>query len=291
MNRRTAVYTLMTVALAASVAVSLIASPALARKRHHRSDDYYSQQNGQQSEQYQPRRSGERNVAGEFDYYALVLSWSPSFCADGRHDNSPQCSTASARPYSFVLHGLWPQYQKGWPQNCRTERSPYVPEPLIGKMLDIMPAKKLIIHEYKKHGTCSGLDPEGYFALSRKLFTAIKLPENYQSPTEPQFISPQDLMNDFMASNPAIKPEMIAVGCGGPGNRLKDVHICVSRDGQPTACGRNEAQRKMCSADKMAVLPVRASSRSDSQPRWTSAPVAAPKRTLSGAILHYFGRN
>ncbi|MGB6347137.1 MAG: ribonuclease T, partial [Methyloceanibacter sp.] len=40
-----------------------------------------------------------------FDYYALVLGWSPSYCAaEGKQRRDRQCET----PHGFVLHGLWP---------------------------------------------------------------------------------------------------------------------------------------------------------------------------------------
>jgi ribonuclease T2 len=59
----------------------------------------------------------ERNTPGEFDYYALVLGWAPSYClTEGRLRRDAECN--SAKPRAFVLHGLWPQYEKGWPEDC-----------------------------------------------------------------------------------------------------------------------------------------------------------------------------
>jgi ribonuclease T2 len=83
------------------------AVPASARHRHHGA--FGQGQAGQ-------------GIPGEFDYYVLVLSWSPSFCADSAERNpegaarNPQCGP---RPFSFVVHGLWPQYEKGYPQFCQ----------------------------------------------------------------------------------------------------------------------------------------------------------------------------
>jgi ribonuclease T2 len=125
-------------------------------------------------------------------------------------------------------------------------------------MLDIMPARQLIIHEYKKHGTCSGLDPEGYFGLARKLYNSVKIPARFQNPTDMQTVSPDDVLADFLNSNPDLKSNMIAVSCDrGGDSQLKEVHICISREGQPAPCGRNEVQRKMCDAQSMSVPPVR----------------------------------
>src|SRR5690606_775520 len=63
--------------------------------------------------------------AGVFDYYSLVLSWSPTYCASAKStEGEPQCRR-DARPYAFVLHGLWPQYERGYPEYCSTRDRPY----------------------------------------------------------------------------------------------------------------------------------------------------------------------
>lgn len=205
------------------------------------------------------------NVPGDFDYYALVLSWSPTHCAarkkrDDRPD--PQCSPRQGqRPYAFVLHGLWPQYERGYPERCYTEFKPFVPKRVINGMLDIMPSPGLIIHEYKKHGTCSGLRPDGYYGLSRSIYRKFKIPQRYVNPEKPQMVSPETLMDEFVAANSTVglRPDMLAVSCGGPGNRLREVRICVTREGEPTPCGSNESQRRLCNARRMFVPPVRTS--------------------------------
>ncbi len=202
------------------------------------------------------------NIAGQFDYYALILSWSPTHCStESSNFDDQQCNRGDGKRYSFVLHGLWPQYEKGYPSDCRINRRPYVPQPLIDKMLDIMPAPGLIIHEYKKHGTCSGLEPQAYFGEARKLFQSVKVPERYKNPFEAQFVSPGELAAEFAKANPGLKPGSIAIACGGAGNRLKEIHFCFGKDGQSRACGGNENPRRMCSAERMYVPPVRSTAR------------------------------
>ncbi len=199
-----------------------------------------------------------RNEPGQFDYYALVLSWSPTFCASNpRSGSDPQCQPRDGRRFAFVLHGLWPQHATGWPENCQTRDRPFVPQRLIDSMLDIMPSPRLVIHEYRKHGTCSGLSPDAYYSLSRKLFHSIKVPPRYDGPSQAFTVSPSELVHDFVSVNPELRPEMIAVACGGSGNRLREIRICMSRDGQPQSCGRNEEQRRLCSTSRMYVPPVR----------------------------------
>src|SRR5581483_9877183 len=61
-----------------------------------------------------------QNQPGQFDFYVLALSWSPSFCeAAGERGTPPQQQCGTARPYSFVVHGLWPQYERGFPEFCQ----------------------------------------------------------------------------------------------------------------------------------------------------------------------------
>ena len=217
-----------------------------------------------EAQRYNAERRGhaQTHKAGDFDYYALVLSWSPTHCASpaGRRDRT-QCSPRSGRPFSFVLHGLWPQYERGYPEKCRTPFRPFVPKRTIASMMDIMPSKGLIIHEYRKHGTCSGMTPRGYFDLSRKLYDKIKVPAAFNHPQKEQFISPDDLIAQFTSANPGLDADMIRVVCRGSGNRLREVRICFTKDGTLRHCGRNETQRRLCSARRMFVPPVRYSRR------------------------------
>jgi ribonuclease T2 len=203
-------------------------------------------------------RRDREHQPGVFDYYVLALSWSPTYCAGlsgGRRD--PQCD--GGRPYAFVLHGLWPQYQRGWPQDCRSPDRGWVPAPVAERMLDIMPSKRLVFHEYRKHGTCTGLGVDGYFDLARRLYEKVKIPRRFVGLTDDRFtISPGELVREFLAANPALKPDMIAIECGGAGNRLKEVRVCFDKAGSFRGCGRNEDQAKLCRAERMYVPPVRA---------------------------------
>jgi ribonuclease T2 len=202
----------------------------------------------------------QRSEAGVFDYYVLALSWSPTYCADGGDERrDPQCNPpGSGRPYAFVLHGLWPQHERGWPQDCSSADGSWVPGPVAERMLDIMPSKRLIFYEYRKHGTCSGLGVDAYFGLARQLFEKVKIPLRFARVTDDRMtVGVAELAGDFLAANPGLKPDMLVVQCGGAGNRLKEVRICFTKAGEFRACGRNEDQRRLCSAERMYVPPVR----------------------------------
>jgi ribonuclease T2 len=238
-----------------AIVLALTASPALAQRDSYRDDSDRGS------------RYGEERIyrAGEFDYYVLALSWSPTYCAElrpGRYD--PQCQGREGRRYAFVLHGLWPQFERGWPENCDSPDRGFVPRPVAQRMLDIMPSERLVFNEYRKHGTCTGLGVDGYFDLARKLFEKVKIPSRYLQLTDERlFVSPGELTQEFLAVNPQLKPDMMAVRCGGPGNRLREVRICFDKSGNFRPCGRNENQRRLCSADRMYVPPVRVGSATD----------------------------
>src|SRR3954471_15259340 len=93
-----------------------------------------------------------QNAPGEFDFYVLSLSWSPSFCAAAQESGNAgrnlqmQCGD---RPYAFVVHGLWPQYDRGFPNYCQRP-SPRLPRNIMTSMLDMMPAPGLIFNEWDK---------------------------------------------------------------------------------------------------------------------------------------------
>ena len=195
-----------------------------------------------------------RHKAGVFDYYSFVLSWSPTYCATNGARDRQQCGMG--RKFSFVVHGLWPQYNRGWPQYCRVKDS-WIPKQTINAMLDIMPSKRLIIHEWKKHGTCTGMSPKTYYAVTRKFHDVIKVPARYVAPSKTLLVSPQQLKKDFTATNLWLKPEMFSVHCGNRRDRarLKEIRFCFSRKGAPVRCGENE--RRDCRAKVLVMPPVR----------------------------------
>jgi ribonuclease T2 len=244
---------------------ALTAGATLAQRR-----PYYDDDRGYQR--------SDRSRPGQFDYYVLALSWSPTYCAD-RKSNSydQQCDVRSGRPYAFVLHGLWPQYERGWPQDCQSSDRGWVPGPVADRMLDIMPSKKLIFHEYRKHGTCSGLGVDAYFGLARQLYEKVQIPPRFVRLTDDRlFVGPGELVSDFLKVNPELRPDMIVVQCGGSGNRLREVRICFEKGGKFRSCGSNENQRKLCSADRMYVPPVRASAASKD----ADGPSGAPRELV-----------
>jgi ribonuclease T2 len=171
---------------------------------------------------------------GEFDHYVLALSWSPTYClTDGaRRDDQRQC--AAQRPHAFVLHGLWPQYERGWPEFCLGERPPRVPDGTISRMLDVMPSPGLVIHQWRKHGACSGLVAQAYFDVARRAFERVVVPERYRTATGLGRVDVDEVERDFVAANPGLTREMMAVTCRA--GMLEEVRICLSRTLTPRRC-------------------------------------------------------
>ncbi len=232
-----------------------------------------------------------RAMPGDFDYYILALSWSPTYCdgrggdgdagrggydrrgydRDGGYDrrdgdgdrggygrrgggSDEQCS--GVRPYAFVLHGLWPQYERrGWPEMCETRERPWVPDELIDRMMDIMPSRRLVIQEYKKHGVCSGLDPRRYFQAARSAYSSVRIPEEFQDLSKQLSVSPEQLRRAFLEVNPQLGPEMIQVVCSR--NLLRELRICFSKDLTPRNCSEGEQSRRLCASDTVTMPPVR----------------------------------
>ena len=116
----------------------------------------------------------EGEAAGDFDYYVMSLSWSSNWCAlEGDARGEDQCRPG--KNLTFTLHGLWPQYENGWPSYCRTTaRDPSRRQ--SAAMADIMGSGGLAWYEWKKHGRCAGLTAEGYFATARKAYGSVTIP-------------------------------------------------------------------------------------------------------------------
>src|SRR3954466_3061021 len=87
-----------------------------------------------------------QNQPGQFDFYVLSLSWSPSFCqaSAARPPNRPPDPTqCGARPFSFVVHGLRRRYERGFPEFCQ-EPPPRLDRNIVSSISARMPAPRLI---------------------------------------------------------------------------------------------------------------------------------------------------
>jgi ribonuclease T2 len=199
----------------------------------------------------QDRRQGE---PGRFDFYVLALSWSPSYCdaAQDRRPNRPPDRQCAGRPFAFVVHGLWPQYERGFPSYCQVP-APRLDRATVGNMLDLMPSPRLIFHEWDQHGTCSGLSPRAYFKAVRKARAVVKIPSDYLDLDKPITVTPFEVTEAFVKANPGLSRGAIAVSCDG--KRLTEVRVCLGKDFSFRDC--TEIARRACRLNKVAMPAVR----------------------------------
>jgi len=194
-----------------------------------------------------------QNTPGEFDFYVLSLSWSPSYCEAGVERSgrvsAPECGE---RPYSFVVHGFWPQYDRGFPEYCQRP-APRLDRNIVASMLDLMPAPRLIFHEWDRHGTCSGLSARAYFDTVRKARAAVKIPPEYLEVKTTLTVTPDEVEEAFVKANPGLTRDAIAVGCDR--RRLREVRICLDKDLGFRAC--DEIDRRACRRERLVMPPVR----------------------------------
>lgn len=186
-----------------------------------------------------------------FDFYVLSLSWSPSYCeAEGDEANPQQC--ASARPYAFVVHGLWPQYERGYPTDCPVDDRD-VPRNLTRSLIDIMPSSELIHHQWRKHGSCTGLSQAEYFAVLRRAREAVAVPSEFRRLARYRTVAPAEIEARFLQSNAALPAGGIAVTCDE--RYLREVRICMTKDLSFRTC--EEVDRRACRIAEAVMPPVR----------------------------------
>jgi ribonuclease T2 len=204
--------------------------------------------------QGQPGQDQRQNVPGQFDFYVLALSWSPSYCEASQErapDRAPdqQCG---GRPFSFVVHGLWPQYERGFPSFCQVP-APRLDRTIVSGMLDLMPSPRLVFHEWDRHGTCSGLSQRDYFQTVRKARSVVNIPADYLALDKPVMVTPADVAEAFVKANPGLSRASLAVACDS--KRLSEVRLCLSKDFSFRDC--TEATRQACRRDKIAMPAMR----------------------------------
>jgi ribonuclease T2 len=232
-----------------------------------------------------------QNEPGQFDFYLLTLSWSPSFCEasaeragqanrndqsavaaaraqsqdqdaqpqgdgaadqprrNGRRSRNEQCGD---RPYSFVVHGLWPQYERGFPEFCQTP-APRLNRNIVSSMLDLMPSPQLIFREWDRHGTCSGLSARAYFDNVRRARASVKIPDQYLALRDPLTVTPGEVADAFVKANAGMTRATISVACDA--KRLNEIRICMSKDFKLQDCP--DVTQRSCKRDTLVMPPVR----------------------------------
>lgn len=193
--------------------------------------------------------SGTSIPQGEgYDFFVLALSWSPSYCEiEGADANCQQCGGE----HGFVVHGLWPQFERGWPEFCDHDAPRRVPDTLVNSMLDLMPSAGLIGHQWRKHGSCAGISQQDYFSVVRAARDRVVVPERFEDVPERVTISPSEAEQAFLQSNPGLPADGIAVTCQD--RYLSEVRICLTKQLEFRSC--KEVDSRSCRLPH-ATLPA-----------------------------------
>ena len=193
-------------------------------------------------------QSQEAGVVGDFDYYLVSLSWSPAYC-ESRPQDKRQCG---GRGFGFVLHGVWPQkLSGGYPQDCPMTSQPS--NAMVQRTLAFMPSERLINHQWTKHGSCTGLSADEYFALSDKAFAVLKQPAVYQAPGQPRNLTADQILSEFVDANAGLSKDSLAVKCSG--GELEEIRLCVNPQLKPIGCGKGV--RNQCGRDAVLIRSMR----------------------------------
>ena len=193
----------------------------------------------------------ESERAGAFDYYVAALSWSPNWCLrEGDARGSPQCEKGTG--HGWILHGLWPQYHRGYPSFCKTaERPPS--RRMTAEMADIMGTSGLAWHQWKKHGTCTGLSAPAYYALSREAYARITRPAIFRQLDRSVRLPAAVVEEAFLKANPEMEADGITITCRN--DQIHEARICLSKRLDPVPCGRDVVRD--CQMKKALFTPVR----------------------------------
>lgn len=195
-------------------------------------------------------QEGRANRAGEFDYYVLALSWAPSWCRTTR-DTRDSNSCETGRKAGFTVHGLWPQFEQGWPADCPTNQTG--PSRRQSRaMVDIMGSSGLAWYQWRKHGSCSGLSAAQYYDTIRKARAAIEIPELFSRLTRDVTLPAKVVEDAFLELNPDLTRNAITVTCQG--RDLQEVRICLTKDLEPRDCAPDT--RRDCARSMLMSPPL-----------------------------------
>jgi ribonuclease T2 len=183
-----------------------------------------------------------------FDYYLLALSWAPNYCAAHPGDHSSECRAGNHK--AFVLHGLWPQAESGPPPKECAPASPVAHE-VVDHMLEYMPSAGLVQHEWREHGTCSGLSSRDYFAQAEQAFKSVRVPDNLQSVNHESELPVSEIESRFAEANRA-RPDAFRISCHQ--GDMVAVEACLDKELHYRACSRSVSE---CPSPQVHLQPAR----------------------------------
>ncbi|KAF8668832.1 hypothetical protein HU200_052033 [Digitaria exilis] len=208
------------------------------------------------------------SAAERFDFFYFVQQWPGSFCDTWRGCCFPDTGKPAA---DFGIHGLWPNYahchrrgdddvfsilgleRRGrcWPQYCGGDDdgddggklSPWAIRDLVASLQRNWPTLscksgdsfRFWSYEWKKHGTCSNLEPHDYFARALALKAAHNLTEILSGagivPSATATYS-LDSLSDAIAKGIGFKANIECNRDADGESQLYQVYQCVDKEGK-----------------------------------------------------------
>lgn len=194
-----------------------------------------------------------KSSAGKFDSYVLALSWQPAFCET--KPDKRECETQTPDRYDALylsLHGLWPnrntdkkhtfgfcgvkKYIRKLDNTAKWCKMPYpkLTNETKNDLAESMPgyASCLELHEWYKHGTCSGLTADKYFSIANDLvasFAATAMGQ-YISASAGSMINGDDIFSEFEKDFGAGSRDSLKLHCANVdgANMLVEVRVYLA---------------------------------------------------------------
>jgi ribonuclease T2 len=124
-----------------------------------------------------------------------------------------------------------------------------VPGGLVDDYLDIIPSAGLIGHQWRKHGSCTGLDQAAYLAATRQAFERVSLPGDADLAATEERIDADELEALFLRANDGMAVDGIAISCAD--GHIMEARICLTREFGWRSCP--EVDARSCRADGQAM--------------------------------------
>ena len=167
--------------------------------------------------------------------YTLAASWSPEFCKPraGQRTHALQCSGRNGS-FGVILHGLWPDAGRGWPQWCPTKNRPTGAE--ISRQLCTTPSARLVARQWAKHGSCMTKRPQTYYKVSNMLWRSIRWPD-LDGLSRRRNLTAGQVREMFLAANKGWRQDAIGLKLNERG-WLQEFRLCYDKRFRPTKCDR-----------------------------------------------------
>jgi len=180
--------------------------------------------------------------------YTLALSWSPEFCRTRADDRAlaMQCGGRNGS-FGLVVHGLWPEGAKGYPQWCGAKKA-LTPSQVRSAMC-MMPSERLVARAWAKHGSCMVGDPGAYLKVTRILFEGVRLPD-YDRIAREEGLTAGRIRAAFVDANPGWSESAVGVHLN-PRGWLEEIRLCYSRRFRPAPCTASRRGAKDGAAAKI----------------------------------------